>query len=108
MAVKVNARNLGLVPVLVTLGPCTMYTLTLVNNTGMDAWVQLFDTATPGSVTPSITAPAYTRKIAAGQMADIPLPPQGVLYSQGITAISTTADMGNVGSTLGVHLYTSV
>jgi len=108
MAVKVNLRNLSLTPVVMTVGPCTMYTLTLVNNTGADAWVQIFDTAVLGSIVPSITPPAYTRKIPAGQMADIPLPPQGVFYSQGITAISTTADMGNVGSALGVHMYASV
>ena len=108
MAVKVNRRNLNVTPALLTGGPCTMYALMLVNNTGQDAWVQLFDSATPGNITPSITPPDHTEKVAAGQMINVPRPANGVFYAQGIVVMSSTADMGNVGSTPGVHVYAVV
>ena len=107
MATKVHVRNLNTTPQLLVLGPTKVYSLALVNNSGQDAWVQLFD-ALPANVTASITQPDHQQKVLAGQMLNVPLPVDGIFFATAVSLISTTAELGTVGSTAGVHVYAAV
>src|SRR6185437_5136192 len=94
-------RNLGATvqPIKSSFG--SLLTVTVSNASAATAWVQIFAVAA-GSVTLGSTTPAYELMCPAGTTINIPISVQGFVTVSGISAASTTTEMGSIGSATGV------
>jgi hypothetical protein len=103
---KGKARDLGATPVALKAAAGTLLGLSILNNQGAAAYIQIFDVAT-GGVTPGTTNPDLEILVPANSQKDVVLPSFGVPFSTAITIISTTTEKGAVASAAGVQAFWS-
>lgn len=76
-----------------------------LNTTAAIAFVQLFDSNTTAGITPGTTVPAWVVRSAASESSDGDgLPTNGLLFRNGIVAISTTLIIGSTAAVQHVRL----
>ena len=94
-------RNLGATVQQIKATFGSLLSVTICNSTAATCWVQLFGVPS-GSVTLGSTTPAYEIMCPANTTVNIPISVQGFATASGISAASTTLEMGTVGSATGV------
>ena len=75
-----------------------------INTTGAAAYVQLFDAATAGAVTPGTTVPDHVLTMAASASAIDVFSSDGYVFELGVVAVATTTNTGSTGATTHVRL----
>lgn len=79
--------------------------LTIINNSGATAWIQMFD-AKKAAVVLGTTEPDWQLEIANATQYDMRLPQAaGIGFNTGLAIAATTTDKGNTGSSNGVLVY---
>jgi len=100
-ATHIRLRNVGAVAAIKASGG-TLYGVTVVNNSGAAAFIQLFDQT---AATPGTTLPDLEFLVNNSTTVTLPLPLVGVAFSVGISVASTTSEGGATPSANGVQLY---
>lgn len=101
---KAKFRDLTSTPQTVKASQGNLYGLQVHNQQvpAADAWIQVFDKATPS---PGTDTPDKEFRVKAGESAYFTFQPQGVGFLTAITVASTTAEKGGQSSARGVQLF---
>jgi hypothetical protein len=92
------------VAVAVKATPCQLHGWQIVNQTGAEAFVQVFD-ALQASVTVGTTVPDYVIPLPASGGAVVPLGKVGLRHDVGLTIACTTSPSNNVGAACDVLMF---
>ena len=103
----VKSNSLAGTALLVHGGPTIVVAIQAVNNTGGDAYIQLFDFAAASSVTLGTTISDWTviSDFGVGTLSTTDgLPTHGLLFKNGVVAASTTTATGLTGASQHLRL----
>jgi len=100
---KFKARDLNDTQVNVKGTPGTLFGVQIINRSGADCFVQVFDAA--AGVTLGTEDPVMEFHVPAGQSLYPPLPGRGIAFATGIRVASTTGEKGATGSAAGVQFF---
>lgn len=101
----VTSNSLGSTPVLVVRGRCTLVAIRAINTTVAAAYVQLFDAGGASSVVAGTTVPDWViRSDPSDPSLGDGLPEDGLVFTNGVVAVSTTTVTGSTGATQHLRL----
>lgn len=101
---RVNSNSLGATATLIVGHGATLTAVRAINTTAADAYVQLFDKATAAEVTVGTTVPDWVIQSDANDPSvGDGLPSGGLVFENGIVAVSTTTATGSTAATQHVR-----